>query len=482
MAAATTVDLIKAIESKLRVPGRTILSAGEQGSVADELRQAAYAGELDGCHHLISDRGCDVNDRADGKGKWKSGMTALHVAAGNGNVGIIGLLLEFRADTSIKNKDAELPMHIAARAGQSGAVLQLLEAERAKPMHIRKSELNHERPRVRTRDLVNKGRFRLPPTFALSSETLRAAVSSTKSAISMAHEADTTNKKNELREAKFTIAGSQFVEFDVANFGLRHSRINDQKLVEADPPFGDVSEKLSNHEECGGCLVMLNRGGHVRIIDKVLLAQSAGAIAVVLVNDSNKEFEPKTSSSRGSEVTIPVVGVSKDDGKVIRHCIKNDPDAVVDLSFSVVPKQEEDSPEKSAGDTEGAVHNSSSMPNLPSRMIERSSLIERPHEHFAKTLPVESEVVRKLIRSDDTRTAVFQETLERCLEILAGATRASVHGAASRVRSITPIELTEVRETIAAEEQAITMSMSMSMSGMSAVGDRSTSRLSMSGR
>lgn len=81
--------------------------------------------------------------------------------------------------------------------------------------------------------------------------------------------------------------------------------------------------------------------------------------------------------------------------------------------------------------------------------------------HFAKTLPVESEVVRKLIRSDDTRTEVFEETLERCLEILAGATRASVHGVAARVRSITPVELSEVRDTIAAEEEAISMSMSM---------------------
>lgn len=378
MAASSSIDLIKAIESKIRVPGCSGLGPAEQGSVADDLRQACYANELDQCHHMIADRGCDVNDRADGKGKWKSGMTPLHVAATQGHVGIIGLLLEFRADTSIKNKDAELPLHIAARAGQSGAVLQLLEAERAKPMHIRKSELKFKRPRVRTRDLVNKGRFRLPPTFALSSETLRATVSSTKSAISMAHEKDTSKKKNELREAKFTIAGSQFVEFEIANFGLRHSRINDQKLVEADPPFGDVPEKLSNHEECAGCLVMLNRGGHVRVIDKVMLAQSAGAIAVVIVNDSNKEFEPKTSSSKASEVTIPVVGVSRDDGKVIRHCIKNDADAVVDLSFSVVQKD----PARDDDEKEEVVQNSSSMPNLPSRMIERSSLIEKSPVRF----------------------------------------------------------------------------------------------------
>ena len=126
MAAASTVDLVKAVESKTRVPGRTGFDSSMKASVADDLRQAAFGGELDKCHGLICDRGCDVNDRSDGKGKWKSGVTALHVAAGKGHVGIIGLLLEFRADTSIKNKDAELPLHIAARAGQAGAVLQLL--------------------------------------------------------------------------------------------------------------------------------------------------------------------------------------------------------------------------------------------------------------------------------------------------------------------------------------------------------------------
>lgn len=471
MAAASTVDLIKAVESKTRVPGRTGFDSSMKASVADDLRQAAFGGELDQCHSMISDRGCDVNDRADGKGKWKSGVTALHVAAGNGHVGIIGLLLEFRADTSIKNKDAELPLHVAARAGQTGAVLQLLEAERAKPMHIRKSELKHERPRVRTRDLVNKGRFRLPPTFALSSETLRAAVSSTKSAISMAHEKDTKKDKTALTEAKFTIAGSQFVEFDVGNFGLRHSRINDQKLVEADPPFG--GDKLRNAEECRGCLVMLTRGGHVRVIDKVMLAQNAGAIAVVLVNDSNKDFEPKTNSSLAADVKIPVVGVNEGDGKVIRHCIHRDSDALVDLSFSVVPTRDDEDDE---GEVHlGAVHHSSSMPHLPSVIIDRSSLLERPLDHLKKTLPVESEVVRKLIRSDNTRKSVFTEAMERCLEILAGATRASMDGAASRVRSITPIELTEVREAIAAEEHALSVSMNMSIDGSNSNGRMSVS-------
>lgn len=464
MAAASTVDLIKAVESKTRVPGRTGFDSSMKASVADDLRQAAYGGELDKCHSIITERGCDVNDRADGKGKWKSGVTALHVAAGKGHVGIIGLLIEFRADTSIKNKDAELALHVAARAGQAGAVLQLLEAERAKPMHIRKSELNHERPRTRTRDLVNKGRFRLPPTFALSSETLRAAVSSTKSAISMAHETDTAKKKTALTDAKFTIAGSQFIEFNVASFGPHHSRISDQKLVEADPPFGGKS--LRNAEDCHGCVVMLRRGGQIKLLSKVLLAQSAGAIAVVLVNDSNADFEPKSSSSRAADVNIPVIGVSEGDGKVIRHCVQRDADALVDLSFSVVNNHDDDSDQENQ---EGAVHASRSMPNLPSVSIDRGTLMQRPPDHFKKTLPVESEVVRQLIRSDDSRRAAFTDAMERCLEILAGASRAAVEGAASRVRSITPVELSEVRAGIAAEEHALSVSMNMS-----AVGEHST--------
>ena len=91
--------------------------------------------------------------------------------------------------------------------------------------------------------------------------------------------------------------------------------------------------------------------------------------------------------------------------------------------------------------------------------------MERPPDHFKKTLPVESEVVRKLIRSDRSRKAAFEDAMERCLEILAGASRPSVDGIASRVRSITPVELSEVRAAIAAEEHALSVSMNMSAAG-----------------
>jgi hypothetical protein len=84
--------------------------------------------------------------------------------------------------------DGSLLPVIPTVSGHTKAVQMLMEAERAKPGHVRKSELNHDKPRIRSRDLANKGRFRLPATFALSSESLKYAVSSGQSSISLAHE------------------------------------------------------------------------------------------------------------------------------------------------------------------------------------------------------------------------------------------------------------------------------------------------------
>lgn len=206
----STIDIVKAIRSRT-------LKASERPSITDQLRHAAHAGEIDACFNVLG-RGCDVNNRADGKGKWKSGNTAMHIAAGQGHSSVINLLLEFRADTTVKNMDAELPLHLAARAGHTNCVMVLLEAERSKQPHVRRMERNLERPRVRTRDLVTSGRFRLPPTFALSSQTLRAAITSTKSFIEMAHaEKNESSKKDGLAPGgKFAINNSQFLEFSVA--------------------------------------------------------------------------------------------------------------------------------------------------------------------------------------------------------------------------------------------------------------------------
>ena len=154
---ATSIDIVRAVQSKT-------LPSSFKANLTDDLRSACYSGNFEECYHIVHDKSCDVNDRADGKGSWRPGATPLHIAAARGHTSIISVLLEFRADTSIKDKAAEIPLHVACCAGHTNAVQMLLEAERAKPVHVRKSELNHDKPRVRARDLTNKGRFRLPAT------------------------------------------------------------------------------------------------------------------------------------------------------------------------------------------------------------------------------------------------------------------------------------------------------------------------------
>ena len=418
---ATSIDIVRAVQSKT-------LPSSFKANLTDDLRSACYSGNFEECYHIVHDKSCDVNDRADGKGSWRPGATPLHIAAARGHTSIISVLLEFRADTSIKDKAAEIPLHVACCAGHTNAVQMLLEAERAKPVHVRKSELNHDKPRVRARDLTNKGRFRLPATFAMASTTMRQAVASGQSSLSIMHEGMDAGSTTRITDMKLSILGNQFIDFEVANFGGRHARINDQMLVFADPPFGEVP--LNNAAQCSGCLVAIKRGGHVRFVTKALHAQDAGAIAVVMINDEDQPLVPHSSGGTDDDtehVVIPVIGVSRKDGRVLRHNLKRDANANVDLSFSVRKQNVNDEAEE-----EGEVERADSseddsdpmlIESMPYVQVPRSELMRKSLWHFDKTIVVESHLTRRLLSDAAGRKEVLGQCLERCLELVASVGR-----------------------------------------------------------
>lgn len=57
----------------------------------------------------------------------KKGMTALHIAAANGQEGIVEMLLERRADFTARSASGRTAMHIAARQGHSAALAVLMQ-------------------------------------------------------------------------------------------------------------------------------------------------------------------------------------------------------------------------------------------------------------------------------------------------------------------------------------------------------------------
>lgn len=70
---------------------------------------------------MLLKSGCDANmSRADGS-------TALHVAAGQGHVGVVRLLLTDGADPLLTNVAGETPLHVAAGCSSLQVVQLLLE-------------------------------------------------------------------------------------------------------------------------------------------------------------------------------------------------------------------------------------------------------------------------------------------------------------------------------------------------------------------
>jgi hypothetical protein len=392
---------------------------------------------------------------------------------------VTSLLLEFRADTSIKDKQCEVPLHLACAAGHNGVVKMLMEAERAKPLHVRLSEQNHERPRVRTRDITNKGRFRLPPTFAMASDTLKQAVASGQSSVSLSHEGQHQEDHTRVTDKSFSIAGNQFIEFEVATFGSRHSRINDQRIVFADPLLGNAP--LRNADQCKGNLVAIKRGGRVRFSTKALHAQNSGAVACVFINDENRSLVPKATDAAEIEgLRIPVVGVSREDGRVIKHNVKRDPDSFVHLSFSVRRSRTDDGSVGGSGSQTGAVaaprsHPAMgglcaavSMPSLPYVTLKRSEVITPQPWHLEKPLLVpESQMVRRLLASAESRHTLLRECLERALEVVGGATKQSIQGVIELVHSIRKKEIQDARHAIDVDEQALAGTSASSFNGAS---------------
>ena len=261
-------------------------------ALGDELRQAAWDGALDACYAILM-RGCDVNDRAPAKGKWRTGVTALHVAAGKGHSGIIGLLLEFRAEITIKDKRAEMPMHHACLGGCPDVVLMLLETERAKP-----------RARV----------FRLPAYFALTDAQLLLAVNSGKTGYAALSEA---NKVQDNDEDKGSLqADGNPVEFVMAEFGARHARVKNIT------PLRLTREKLLAEPTCvkGRVAIVQRTGRDWRFVDMAHELQGMGASALVVLNKAEEPFaitmpRSKEDASRAEGVSIPVVSVGSQDAR-----------------------------------------------------------------------------------------------------------------------------------------------------------------------
>eukprot|EP00928_Gymnodinium_smaydae_P025432 TRINITY_DN20252_c0_g1_i1.p1 TRINITY_DN20252_c0_g1~~TRINITY_DN20252_c0_g1_i1.p1 ORF type:complete len:367 (-),score=55.68 TRINITY_DN20252_c0_g1_i1:127-1227(-) len=85
------------------------------------LHDAAERDCLDELRALVETR-ADINVRED-----TFGWTALHVAAGKGNISAVKELVALRAQPNERSSDGETPLHLAAQEGQVNVIRKLVE-------------------------------------------------------------------------------------------------------------------------------------------------------------------------------------------------------------------------------------------------------------------------------------------------------------------------------------------------------------------
>jgi len=106
-----------------------------------------------------------------------------------------------------------------------------------------------------------------------------------------------------------------------ANFGehLPSNGLQNVPVTLADPPHGCT--ELKNRDELKGTVVVFDRG-NCYFVDKVRRAQRAGAVAVLIINNVPGDgifIMSGAPDGSDSDITVPSVMISYDDGKYIKN-------------------------------------------------------------------------------------------------------------------------------------------------------------------
>ena len=117
-------------------------------------------------------------------------------------------------------------------------------------------------------------------------------------------------------EGSYEIAGASFGP-SVADQPVSGSVV---LAVDGTSPENDACEPLLNGPDLNGNIAMVDRGA-CTFVTKVLAAQNAGAIGVIVVN--NVAGSPITLGGSDGSITIPSVMVSLDDGNLLKAELTN---------------------------------------------------------------------------------------------------------------------------------------------------------------
>ena len=105
----------------------------------------------------------------------------------------------------------------------------------------------------------------------------------------------------------------ELIEFMLAEFGAQNSKISGN-IVIADHPLACNDQVILNNEELTGNVAMIDRGSCL-FVEKVLNAQEAGAIGVIICNNENGLSNLSGSDNR---IVIPTIMITKESCAAIK--------------------------------------------------------------------------------------------------------------------------------------------------------------------
>lgn len=123
--------------------------------------------------------------------------------------------------------------------------------------------------------------------------------------------------------------GVSKVEFLRAAFG-NHDDVMDRPIARAEPFQAD--SRLTNEDELRGRIALVQRGSSsgepCSFVEKAMRVESAGAVAMVVVNTEDSMISPGDSAREGGGVNIPVVGIRAGDLPMLMRAAGEDSEKV----------------------------------------------------------------------------------------------------------------------------------------------------------
>jgi hypothetical protein len=118
---------------------------------------------------------------------------------------------------------------------------------------------------------------------------------------------------------------------------------NDKSVVVASPTTGKGGLNCESMAKSNGSFVYMERGDGLTFVQKAIMAQGVGAVAVIIGNNTNASWPYVMKDSNGEanslSLGIPAAMIKQEDGKLLVRHLKADPSSTCSLEIQSTSKE-----------------------------------------------------------------------------------------------------------------------------------------------